>query len=132
LAAGYLHIYKGSKWGEAAPEYADRLNRTVGAIARRYKMPIRMPPALYGDILVGNDLVVVILEHIDYLLRMQGQRSPSGRAAYTISQLSEPLSEWKGRLGDLKGVGETVECVVLEILDTGKSSYHQQLLAGGP
>ena len=131
LAAEYRRIYRGSKWGEPAREYVDSLNRAFGAIARLYKMPIRMPPALYQDILGENDLVVVILEHIDYLLRMQGQRSPFGRAAYSISQVAEPLSELKGKLRELNGVGETAERIVLEILETGKSSYHEQLLAGG-
>jgi len=130
LAADYRRIYGGSKWGEPVPEYSDSLNRTFGAIVRRYKVPIRMPPALYRDVLGENDLVVVILEQIDYLLRMQGQRSPFGRAAYSISQIPEPLSGLKGGLRDLGGVGETAERVVLEVLETGKSSYHQQLLAG--
>jgi DNA polymerase/3'-5' exonuclease PolX len=89
-----------------------------------------MPPALYQGILGENDLVVVMLEHIDYLLRMEGQRSPFGRAAYSISQVAEPLSELKGKLREVKGVGEETERIVLEILETGKSSYHEQLLAG--
>ena len=131
LAADYRRIYRGSKWGEPAQEYVDSLNRTFGAIAKQYKMPIRMPPALYQDILGENDLVVVILEHIDYLLRMEGQRSPYGRAAYSISQMAEPLSELKGKLREVKGVGEEMERVVLEILETGKSSYYERLLAGG-
>jgi DNA polymerase/3'-5' exonuclease PolX len=90
-----------------------------------------MPPALYRGILAENDLVVVILEHIDYLLRMQGERSPFGWAAYSISQVAEPLSEMKGDLRKLKGVNETAERMVLEILETGKSSLHEQMLAGG-
>ena len=130
LAADYRRIYRGSKWGEPAQEYVDSLNGTFGAIAKRYKMPIRMPPALYHGILGERDLVVVILEHIDYLLRMEGQRSPYGRAAYSISQVAEPLSELKGKLREVKGVGEETERIVLEILETGKSSYHEQLLAG--
>jgi DNA repair photolyase len=130
LAADYRRIYRGSKWGEPAQEYVDSLNGTFGAIAKRYKMPIRMPPALYQGILGENDLVVVMLEHIDYLLRMEGQRSPFGRAAYSISQVAEPLSELKGKLREVKGVGEETERIVLEILETGKSSYHEQLLVG--
>ena len=130
LAADYRRIYRGSKWGEPAQEYVDSVNGTFGAIAKRYKMPIRMPPALYQGILGENDLVVVILEHIDYLLRMEGQRLPFGRAAYSISQVAEPLSELKGKLREVKGVGEETERIVLEILETGKSSYHEQLLAG--
>jgi DNA repair photolyase len=131
LAAEYRRIYRGSKWGEPAQEYVDSLNKTFGEVARRNKIPIRMPPALYRDVLGENDLVVVILEHIDYFLRMQGRRSPFGWAAYSISQVAEPLSEWKGKLRELDGVGETAESVVLEILETGKSSYHEQLLTGG-
>lgn len=132
LEAEYRRIYRGGKWGEPAPECADRLNRTLGAIGRRHNMPVRMPPALYQDILGGNDLVVVILEHIDYLLRVQGKRSPFGNAAYSISKVAEPLSEMKGELRKLKGVNEMVECVVLEILAAGRSSLHEQLLAGDP
>jgi DNA repair photolyase len=129
LAAEYGRIYKGSRWGEPAREYAESLGRTVGAIARRYRMPLRMPPALYSDILGENDLVVVILEHIDYLLRLRGERSALGRAAYSISQAAEPLSSMKERLRDLPGVSEGTQRLVLEILETGRSSYHEQLLA---
>jgi len=50
-------------------------------------MPTRIPPALYSDIFSKNDLVVVILEHIDYLLKLEGKKSPYGFAAYSISQL---------------------------------------------
>ncbi len=64
LATEHARIYRGSKWGEPAVEYTEPLGRTVGAIARRYRMPLRMPPALYREILAENDLVVVILEHI--------------------------------------------------------------------
>jgi DNA repair photolyase len=131
LAAEYRRIYRGSKWGEPAQEYVNSLNRTFGAIAKAYRMPIRMPPALFQDILRENDLVIVILEHIDYLLKMEGQRSPFGSAAYSISQAAEPLSDLKGRLRELKGVGDGIERIVLEILQTGKSSYYEQLLAGG-
>jgi DNA repair photolyase len=130
LEPEYRRIYRGSKWGEPVPEYADSLNRTFGVIARRHKMPMRMPPALYRDILGENDLVVVILEQIDYLLRMRGERSPFGWAAYSISQVAEPLSDLKGDLRKLKGVNEAAERVVLEILGTGRSSLHEQLLAG--
>jgi len=131
LAAEYRHIYRGSQWGGPAEEYVDSLNRTFGAIARAGRMPIRMPPVLYQDILGENDLVVVILEHIDYLLKMEGERSPFGWAAYSISQAAEPLSDLKGKLRELKGVGDRIERIVLEILETGRSSYYEQLLTGG-
>lgn len=75
-----------------------------------------------------NDLLVVILEQIDYLLKLEGRESPYGYGAYSISQLKEPISERKGDLQKLKGIGKFTEKIILEILETGKSSYHEQLL----
>jgi DNA polymerase/3'-5' exonuclease PolX len=89
-----------------------------------------MPLSLYRDILEQNDLVVVILEHIDYLLKLEGKSSSFGYAAYSISQLKEPLSAMKGELQKIKGVSKAVEAVILEILETGSSSYYEKLLMG--
>ena len=131
LSYQYDLIYHGGKWGEPAQEYAQPLNMAFGAIARHYGIPPRMPPALYRDILSQNDLVVVMLEHIDYLLKMEGKKSPFGYAAYSISQVAEPLSFWRGDLRKLKGVGPTTAGIIREILDTGRSSYYERLLMPG-
>ncbi|MFH1319699.1 MAG: helix-hairpin-helix domain-containing protein [Bacteroidota bacterium] len=85
---------------------------------------------LLKEILSENDLVVVILEHIDYLLKMDGKDSPYGYAAYSISQLKTPLSSMKGELQKLKGVGRITESIILEILETGDSSYYRKFLTG--
>ena len=87
-----------------------------------------MPLDLFSDILDENDLVIVILEHIDYLCRLKGRNSPYGYAAYSISQLKEPISNIKGRLQGLKGVGKTTERIIQDILKTGRSSYYERLL----
>gem|GEM_PF-5798725 len=36
----------------------------------------RIPLALFQHVLSDNDLVVVILEHIDYFLKSEGKTSP--------------------------------------------------------
>jgi len=72
---------------------------------------------------------VVILEHIDYLLKLQGRTSPYGYTAYSISQLKEPLSSMKRELKRINGVGKVTESIILEILKTGSSSYYKKLLA---
>lgn len=72
--------------------------------------------------------MVVILEHIDYLIRLEGKSSPFGYAADSISQIREPLSGMKGELCRIKGIGETTERLILEILETGTSAYYQRLL----
>jgi hypothetical protein len=130
LVAEYQNIYRGSQWGEATKEYYDLINRRFNSIARKYRMPERIPPSLYRDILDSKDSVVVMLEHIDYLLKLEGKPSSFGYAAYSISQLKEPLSAMKGELQKIKGVNKAVESVILEILDTGSSFYYENLMAG--
>ncbi|MGB7000657.1 MAG: hypothetical protein WBE22_01350 [Halobacteriota archaeon] len=126
----YQLIYAGDKWGQASGEYYNSINLTFNRIAKKYKMPTRIPPALYSDIVSENDLVIVILEHIDYLLKQEGKKSPYGFAAYSISQLKEPLSTMKAELRKIKGVGRTTEVIIREILETGSSGYYEKMLDG--
>ncbi|MCD4744750.1 MAG: radical SAM protein [Bacteroidales bacterium] len=128
LITEYQNIYKGSKWGEATKEYYNLLYMTFHQIAKKYKIPTRIPPDLYNDILIENDLVIVILEQIDYFLKSEGKTSPYGYAAYSISKLKQPLSTMKRELQNTKGVGRTTERIILEILETGSSSYYKKLL----
>jgi len=128
LIGEYENIYQKSKWGEAAGGYYHSINLTFNSIIKKYKIPPRIPLVLYKDILEENDLVVVILEHIDYLLKLKGRTSPYGYAAHSISQLKEPLSSIKRELKRINGVGKVTEKIILEILGTKNSSYHKKLL----
>jgi DNA repair photolyase len=128
LIKKYQDIYKGNKWGEATNEYYGLINSRFNKIAKKYKIQKRIPLALYKNILSENDLVIVILEHIDYLLKLEGKKSPYGYAAYSISKLKEPLSSIKEELLNIRGVGKTTECIILEILKTGSSSYYEKLI----
>ena len=130
LITKYRTIYKGGKWGEATGEYYNDIYRTFNDIAKKYQMPKRIPSYLYKDVLDENDLVVVILEQMDYLLKVAGKTSPYGYAAYSISQLNEPVSNLKGNFQQLKGVGEVTERIILEILEKGTSTYYERLLKG--
>jgi len=47
-----------------------------------------------------------------------------------VRVLKEPLSTMKGSLTKIKGVGKTTESIIMEILETGNSSYYKKLLAG--
>ncbi len=128
LTTEYVNIYRGNKWGAAIKEYYGSINQVYHIIMEKYKIPARMPLHLFKDILEQKDLVIVILEHIDYLLKLEGKTSPFGYAAYSISQSKEPLSTLRGDLRRLKGVGKTTEWIILEILETGTSSYYEKLL----
>lgn len=130
LTLEYENIYTGDKWGNATREYNKAINQVFNTIARKCKIPRRIPISLYKDILSENDRVVVILEHIDYFLKAEGRTSPYGYAAYSISQLKEPLSTTKSSLRKLKGVGPMTERIIHEILRTGTSSYYNKLFRG--
>ncbi len=127
LSANYGKIYGENKWGQATEDYYNRINTIFDEKSREYRIARRIPPTLYSDILSENDLVVVMLEHLDYFLRLQGKRSSFGYAAYAISKLDKPLSAMKSKLREIKGVGEKTEKIILEILETKNSSYYDSL-----
>ncbi len=124
----YSNIYKYDKWGSPVFEYINSINKTFNYLSKKYNMQKRVPYHLFKKILSENDLVIVILEHIDYLLKLEGLKSPYGFAAYSISKLSEPLSSIKNNLRQIKGVGSQVEKIILEILDTKRSTYYEKLV----
>jgi len=129
LITEYQHIYQPNQWGQATDEYYASIHQTFIPIAKKYQIPIRMPLHLFSDMLDENNLVEILLGHIDYLCKIQGRTSPYGYAAYSISQLKQPLSSMRGQLQRLKGVGHTTERIILEILDTRKSTYLDKLLS---
>ncbi|OGS22017.1 MAG: hypothetical protein A2252_05930 [Elusimicrobia bacterium RIFOXYA2_FULL_39_19] len=127
LELEYQNLYTKDKYGLAKDEYYQSLNETFAVIAKKYNIPLRLPLKLFKNLLNENDLAIVILEHMDYYLKLSGNRSPYGYAAYSISQLKEPLSALKGQLRSIKGVGEQTERVIKEILNTKSSFYYERL-----
>jgi len=127
LVTEYARIYKGDVWGHATEEYYHSINTVFNQIARKYKIHRRIPPAVYKDILWENDLVIVMLEHLDYFLQLEGKRSSFGYAARAISKIDKPLSTMKRELRKIKGIGEKTEKIIIEILDTKSSSYYNNL-----
>ena len=93
-----------------------------------HRIPIRIPPRLFKDMLSENDLIIVILEHLDYFLKLEGKKSPFGYAAYSISKLKKPLSTMLDELSTIRGVGTTTEHIIREILRTGRSSLYEKFL----
>jgi DNA repair photolyase len=124
----YAELYSDSPGGNVSAEYENDLSSRFHTIAREYKIPQRIPPYLYKDMLTENDRVAVMLEHLDYLMKMAGRKSPYGFAAHTVAELETPISRWRGSLQQLKGVGEVTERIILDILDTKSSTYLESLL----
>ncbi|PNX48273.1 MAG: hypothetical protein BV457_04095 [Thermoplasmata archaeon M9B1D] len=129
LIIDYSNIYKDNPWGNPAAEYHDYIQKIFSVISKRYKIPVRIPYYLFKDFLSENDLVVVILEQIDYMIKNLGGKSPYGFAAYSISKINKPLSSIKNDLRKIKGVGPATEKIILEILETKNSKYYEKLMA---
>ena len=129
LITDYTNIYKDDPWGNPTGEYYESIHKTFSFLSKRYKIPVRIPFYLFKDFLSENDLVIVILEQIDYMLKMLGGKSTYGFAAYSISKINKPLSSIKNDLGKIKGVGPTIEKIILEILETKNSKYYEKVMA---
>lgn len=123
-------LYGRDRWGGADGEYTAGLHRTLAAAAARFPVPLRMPPGLWADLLDENDRVIVMLDHLDYLLRLEGKPSPYGHAARSVARLEAPLSAMKPDIRSLGGVGPVVEKLILEMLDAGRCGYYERLLLG--
>jgi len=130
LIPKYRKIYTDDKWGNTSRTYYSALQHRFYSATRNYKIPLRIPPAIYNDFLDENDRVIVILEHLDYLSQLAGKSSPYGYAAYNISKISIPLSQWEGELKSIKGVGEWTEKLIKEIVQTKRCTYYEKLLFG--
>lgn len=128
LLPSYEMIYTDDKWGNATKEYYRSIDRTFQTIMKQYSIPKRIPPVLFKDSVSENDLVVIILDQLHYLVSLQGKKSPYGFAAYNISKLDRNLSSMKNKLQSIKGVGQVTERIILEILETGTSTYYDNLL----
>ena len=128
LLPSYESIYTKNKWGNASEEYYQSINQTYESIMKQYPIPKRIPSTIFNDVVNTTDKVLIMLEHIDYLLKLQNRRSPYGYAAYNISRLKQDITTMKNNLQQIKGVGKVTEKIILEILETGTSTYYKKLL----
>lgn len=129
LVNRYRALYdRANSWGGAAADYENQLHRRFFHAAKAVGIPVRMPHRLFAPILAPQDRVVVMLEHIDYLLTLQGTESHYGLAARSIAQLEAPLEAKLDRLQQLPGVGPFTDKVVREILSTGTSAFYERVV----
>jgi len=130
LLSQYDIIYKKeSQWGEASAEYYQSVHEVFNQIASVFKIPKRIPPHIYKEVISRQDQVIVVLEHLDYLLKLKNQKSPYGYAAYSLSKIEIPIQDLtRAELLKLKGVGPVTANLVQEIINTGRCKYYESLL----
>ncbi|MFC2138285.1 radical SAM protein [Bacteroidota bacterium] len=124
----YRNIYYNNKWGSPTQEYYKRITDIYLKLSAKYKMPKRIPSWLFNDQVDKTDLVVVILEQLDIILKMKGEKSFYGLAANSIIKTEKPIEEIKNDLLMLSGIGKITEMLIQEIIETGTSQFYEKNL----
>jgi DNA repair photolyase len=130
LVSRYHSIYPSqSTWGAPGSDYSSTVHSIFDEAASRHKLPKRMPPGVFGDVIDDDDLIIVILEHLDYLLHLKSRLTPYGYAAYALSKLKTPVRELSSEeLLQIRGIGPATARIIREIIETGACSYYERLL----
>lgn len=87
---------------------------------------------------MDNERVAEILEEIGVLLELKGENPFKARAyanaARALESVREPLAALvsEERLSGIKGIGEGIQKKIVELVSTGRLSYHEELKASIP
>lgn len=124
----YGSVYDDSAWGIPKADYINKLDHCGYEAAKKFQVPIRIPLTVYGHCIDENDKIVVMLEHMAFLLQMHGKKTPFGYAAYQLSRLQVPIREMQPFLEQIKGIGPQTADIINEVLNTGTSRYYENLM----
>lgn len=130
LSAHYEKIYgNNNPWGGPDPRYSQTIEKRFTDIAAKYRMPKRMPSFLFDSIVSRSELVLLILEQLDYLVKQRGMDSPYGYAAYSLSLLKRPVDQMNAEeLKSIRGIGSFTAKLIGEICETGRCEYYEKML----
>jgi DNA repair photolyase len=127
LLEKYEKLYPGDRWGGPVESYYQTLNQRFYQIAKQFAISARMPVSLCKPYISENALVYTILEQMDFLLKLKGQKSSFGYSAYQISNLKTSLRE-QPLISQIKAITPSVEGIIKEILTTGDCQEYQDLM----
>ncbi len=130
LIAQYDTIYlNNSQWGEPHFNYSINIHNLFNQIATAYKISKRIPFEIYQNLISQKDLIIVILEHLDYLLSLKNKKNPYKYAAYMISKMKQPVENILYEdLININGIGPVTAKIILEIIKTGRCTYYESLI----
>jgi DNA repair photolyase len=128
LLLEYSSIYRDDKWGNPVAEYYEYINHIFLMISKKFRIPKRIPNYIYKDQLDKNKYISVLLDQLDYLVKLNYGKSNYGLASKSIFELERPITELRNRLKTINGVGTESEKVIKEIMNSGTSQYYEKLL----
>lgn len=130
LIPKYQLIYNSNNtWGAPSGEYVKIVEERFRDIICKYKMPARMPLDIYGAMFTKTELVVLMLEQLDYLAKLHNRNNPYGYAGYQISTLEKPIEKYSyNDLIRMKGIGQFTANIISEVVNIGKCTYYEKIL----
>jgi DNA repair photolyase len=127
LLKSYDRLYPGERWGMPIDSYCRDLNARFYKIAKEKAFPVRIPVDLCKPYVSRDDMVGLILEQMEYLLKLRGFNSSLGYVSYQLSKLKKPLQELTNLAG-IKAMKPQTQRLIEEILQTGDSRQYQDLM----
>ncbi len=126
----YEKIYsRDLRWGSPDYRYMIPVERIFDEIATKYSMPKRIPSKIFASLVSKSELIILILEQLDYLMRLKGKKSPFGYASYSLSQINIPVEELDfEKLIKIRGIGQFTAEIIMEIIKTGRCKYYEKML----
>lgn len=125
LAINYDMIYNKDKWGNANSDYYQYIDSVFDQVAAHHKMPRRINVALAKGIFDLNTKAAIMLEHLDYISKLRGHKTPYGQAARKIRTMVDSIENLRSPR-DINGVGSFTAKIIREIIETGTSQYYEK------
>jgi DNA repair photolyase len=130
LIPKYEQLYSdNNSWGASDAAYAASIDRLFDEAATKHKMPKRIPAKIFLPLVSQDELVILILEQLHYLVKLKGDISPYGFAAHSLSKIGKPIASLSDdELLQIKGIGHVTAKLIREIVTTGKCNYYEKML----
>ncbi len=132
LKSGYNKVYGSeNSWGSPSLTYAAAVARRFDAAASRHALAKRIPSEIFESLVSRDELIILILEQLDWLMKLKNRESPYGYAAYSLTKNEKPVTEMTYKeLTAMRGIGSFTARLILEIIETGSSAYYRKMLRG--
>lgn len=115
-------------WGNPASEYLHSLHLLYAQLMNNYKLPCRIPLDRVEKVLAAKERAIIMLEHLDYCLRLREGRSSYAKAAYNLSQTEKNMHQLIKELVDVRGIGKTSASLLKAYYYSGDLSYYQKMI----
>jgi DNA repair photolyase len=116
-----------ARYGEPAGGYFREIGGRFAAASARYGMPPRMPRPLFAGRISGIELAMILMEHSDAMLALEGKSSSYRRVAAGVARFGKPVTP--DNASEITGIGGAAAAMIREILETGTSRLYEDLLS---